>query len=68
MLHRLYTRMQLAVATDNFSTTRLLGSGGYGAVYSGVLDGIPVAVKVMDTSGNSMQVRVPHTLDPVMPC
>ncbi|MEW5312959.1 MAG: hypothetical protein WDW38_004556 [Sanguina aurantia] len=52
---RLYTRLQLAVATDNFSSTRLLGSGGYGAVYSGVLDGIPVAVKVMDTTGNSMQ-------------
>lgn len=35
-------------ATDNFDVSRILGEGGFGLVYSGVLeDGIKVAVKVL---------------------
>lgn len=35
-------------ATDNFNESRVLGEGGFGRVYSGVLeDGTKVAVKVL---------------------
>ena len=32
-------------ATKNFSTSLKIGQGGFGAVYKGKLDGVPVAIK-----------------------
>lgn len=43
---KVFTGKQIKKATNNFSKDRLLGSGGYGDVYKGVLeDGTTVAVK-----------------------
>ncbi|KAF8022100.1 hypothetical protein BT93_G2292 [Corymbia citriodora subsp. variegata] len=43
---KLFTGRQIKKATDNFSKDRLLGAGGYGEVYQGVLDdGTVVAIK-----------------------
>nr|XP_043635071.1 L-type lectin-domain containing receptor kinase IX.1-like [Erigeron canadensis] len=40
-----FSYSDLVTATDNFSNERKLGEGGFGCVYRGYLDGIPVAVK-----------------------
>ncbi|XP_051121464.1 wall-associated receptor kinase-like 20 [Andrographis paniculata] len=41
-----FTGKEIKKATNNFAKDRLLGSGGYGEVYKGILDdGTPVAVK-----------------------
>lgn len=43
-----FSSSDIEKATDNFNDTRLLGEGGFGRVYSGVLaDGTKVAVKVL---------------------
>ncbi|KAI5074079.1 hypothetical protein GOP47_0010040 [Adiantum capillus-veneris] len=43
---KLYTSQEMKKATQNFAKERLLGSGGFGDVYKGVLeDGTVVAVK-----------------------
>ncbi|KAL7147734.1 hypothetical protein ABFS83_06G126600 [Erythranthe nasuta] len=43
---KIFTGKQLKKATNNFAKDRLLGSGGYGEVYKGLLeDGTTVAVK-----------------------
>eukprot|EP00197_Chlamydomonas_leiostraca_P000020 CAMPEP_0202886216 /NCGR_PEP_ID=MMETSP1391-20130828/42060_1 /ASSEMBLY_ACC=CAM_ASM_000867 /TAXON_ID=1034604 /ORGANISM="Chlamydomonas leiostraca, Strain SAG 11-49" /LENGTH=972 /DNA_ID=CAMNT_0049569485 /DNA_START=65 /DNA_END=2985 /DNA_ORIENTATION=+ len=52
---RVYTYNALATATEYFAAKNKVGEGGFGPVYRGVLDGIPVAVKVMDTSADAMQ-------------
>uniref|UniRef100_A0A7N0R8C2 non-specific serine/threonine protein kinase n=1 Tax=Kalanchoe fedtschenkoi TaxID=63787 RepID=A0A7N0R8C2_KALFE len=39
---------QLWDATDGFSTDNIIGAGSFGSVYSGVLTGKPIAVKVMN--------------------
>eukprot|EP00879_Flechtneria_rotunda_P018522 GHRR01019435.1.p1 GENE.GHRR01019435.1~~GHRR01019435.1.p1 ORF type:complete len:420 (+),score=137.92 GHRR01019435.1:571-1830(+) len=52
---RLYSYDELAQATQGFSIARKLGAGGYGPVFRGMLDGVPVAVKLLDTSGISTQ-------------
>ncbi|GLI66119.1 hypothetical protein VaNZ11_009830 [Volvox africanus] len=52
---RTYSYEELRHATGNFSPVNKLGEGGFGPVYRGWLDGIPVAVKVMDTSEGCMQ-------------
>ncbi|KAK2986515.1 hypothetical protein RJ640_021390 [Escallonia rubra] len=49
------TYKELSDATGGFDEQRLVGSGGYGRVYKGVLhDGTPIAVKVLQLqTGNS---------------
>lgn len=49
------TYKELSDATGGFDDQRLIGSGGYGRVYRGVLrDGTPIAVKVLQLqTGNS---------------
>ncbi|GJP81060.1 hypothetical protein CLOP_g11240 [Closterium sp. NIES-67] len=42
---RRYSLWQLAEATQGFDDTAVLGEGGYGKVYKGVLNGEPVAIK-----------------------
>ncbi|GAV77688.1 Pkinase_Tyr domain-containing protein [Cephalotus follicularis] len=43
-----YSTSDIEKATDNFDASRILGEGGFGRVYSGVLeDGTEVAVKVL---------------------
>ncbi|KAL4576299.1 hypothetical protein LXL04_012391 [Taraxacum kok-saghyz] len=43
---RIFSNKEIKKATSNFSSTGLLGVGGFGEVYKGVLDdGTPVAVK-----------------------
>ncbi|KAL9264920.1 putative LRR receptor-like serine/threonine-protein kinase [Drosera capensis] len=52
---RNFTFKELQIATDNFSTKTIIGSGGFGNVYRGKLgDGTLVAVKrLKDLSGTS---------------
>lgn len=40
-----YTCQQLREATDGYAESRILGSGGFGVVYSGRVHDSPVAVK-----------------------
>jgi hypothetical protein len=44
----LFTFKELQSATQNFSPTLLVGEGGFGRVYYGVLDGREVAVKRLE--------------------
>ncbi len=46
---------------QGFASVNLIGKGGFGEVFRGVLDGVPVAVKVMDVGPEAMQVRDTHT-------
>ena len=47
-VQRVFTYKELSKATKNFHRGELLGSGGFGAVYKGILpSGTPVAVKRM---------------------
>ncbi|XP_070037307.1 receptor-like serine/threonine-protein kinase ALE2 isoform X7 [Nicotiana tomentosiformis] len=45
---RTFSSTEIERATDNFNEARVLGEGGFGRVYSGVLDdGMKVAVKIL---------------------
>ncbi|PSS36428.1 Receptor-like serine/threonine-protein kinase [Actinidia chinensis var. chinensis] len=45
---KIFSSSDIERATDNFTASRILGEGGFGRVYSGVLDcGTEVAVKVL---------------------
>ncbi|XP_029120919.2 probable serine/threonine-protein kinase PBL23 [Elaeis guineensis] len=50
---RVFKFQELAAATKNFSTSNLLGEGGFGRVYKGCLEGTNevVAVKQLDRNG-----------------
>lgn len=49
---RLFTFKQLHSATGGFSKSNVVGHGGFGLVYRGVLnDGRKVAIKFMDQAG-----------------
>uniref|UniRef100_A0ACD5V8D7 Uncharacterized protein n=1 Tax=Avena sativa TaxID=4498 RepID=A0ACD5V8D7_AVESA len=41
----LYRREDIEAATNNFDANEIIGEGGQGTVYKGILDGIPVAIK-----------------------
>lgn len=57
---RLFTLSDLRVITQNFSRSNMLGEGGFGPVYKGIIDdkikpGLepqPVAVKALDLHGH----------------
>lgn len=53
---RTFSSTDIETATDNFDEARVLGEGGFGRVYSGVLeDGTKIAVKILkryDQQGN----------------
>jgi serine/threonine protein kinase len=45
---RRFSYDDLSRATNGFAPSNLIGRGGYGCVYRGVMDGVPVAVKTLD--------------------
>nr|XP_023893205.1 receptor kinase-like protein Xa21 [Quercus suber] len=47
--HRMISYQEIYRGTNNFSESNLLGTGGFGSVYKGILsDGITVAIKVLN--------------------
>ena len=42
---------QIRKATNNFHSENIIGEGGYGPVYKGDLDGMPVAIKSLRPHG-----------------
>ncbi|KAF8023318.1 hypothetical protein BT93_F0733 [Corymbia citriodora subsp. variegata] len=52
---KMFTYKELAKATRNFSKENLLGTGGFGSVYKGVLSDPPVEIAVKKISATSKQ-------------
>lgn len=50
-----FTAAEIKEATDSFSREARIGEGGFGTVYRGELNGMPVAIKKL--SPQSLQVR-----------
>lgn len=49
---QVFTYKDLEVATENFSETNVIGNGGFGVVYKGILsDGKMAAVKMLHREG-----------------
>lgn len=49
---QVYTYKELEVATGKFSEANIIGNGGYGVVYRGVLsDGTVAAIKMLHREG-----------------
>jgi len=46
-----FSSQELRTATDNFAEHRRIGEGGFGAVYSGKLRGVGIAVKRLNQDG-----------------
>ncbi|XP_058080695.1 putative receptor-like protein kinase At3g47110 [Magnolia sinica] len=51
--HQTVSYLELLTATGNFNPSNIIGSGGFGSVFKGVLrDGMAVAIKVLDLDTN----------------
>lgn len=49
-----FSLAEVEKATDNFSSKRVLGEGGFGCVYHGIMeDGLEVAVKLLNRDNNN---------------
>uniref|UniRef100_J3LX13 Protein kinase domain-containing protein n=1 Tax=Oryza brachyantha TaxID=4533 RepID=J3LX13_ORYBR len=58
----LYKREDIETATNNFNKAHIIGEGGQGTVYRGVLDGVVVAVKKCKEIDESRKMEFVHEL------